>query len=133
MEKKKTNKKTKTGQKKKNNKTKQTKKTHFNMSIILYYKVFLLFNVTNIWSNFWMAGGEKKVVVLMLAISCLCESLPNSCKLLVENHCIKIIRHHTACWEVKCEGRERREKPHTYMVAFCSDFRVLKEEEKKKV
>lgn len=40
------------------------------MSIILYYKVFLLFNVTNIWSNFWMAGG-KKAVVPMLAIGCL--------------------------------------------------------------
>lgn len=28
--------------------------------------------------------------------------------------------------------REEKKTPHTYMVAICSDFRVLKEEEKKK-
>lgn len=28
--------------------------------------------------------------------------------------------------------REEKKNPHTYMVAICSDFRVLKEEEKKK-
>lgn len=32
------------------------KQQHFNMSIILYYKVFLLFNVT----NFWIGGKNMQ-------------------------------------------------------------------------
>lgn len=37
---------------------------------------------------------------------------------------------HARRWSVRVEREEKT--PHTYMVAICSDFRVLKEEEKKK-